>query len=55
VDFPDPINPTSTIDRSRIDVGMALELLGAGLFGFRDMVRAAIPLGTRGTTVFADK
>ena len=51
VDFPDPIRPTSTIDRSRIDAGMASGDGRAGLFGFRDMVRAAIPPEPQGTMV----
>src|SRR3546814_6526404 len=50
VDLPDPISPTSTIDRSRIDAAMAED----GLFGFRDMVRAAIPPVRRGTMVLRD-
>src|SRR3546814_19514603 len=48
VDLPTPISPTSTIGRARIAAGMA----DAGLFGFRAMVRAAIPPAARGTMAF---
>src|SRR3546814_20961603 len=48
VDLPTPISPTSTIGCARIAAGMA----DAGLFGFRAMVRAAIPPEARGTMVF---
>ena len=51
VDLPDPIRPTSTIDRSRIAAGIGPGAAEAGLFGFRDMLRAAIPTEARGTII----
>src|SRR3546814_16652011 len=51
VDLPAPISPTRTTGRVRIAAGMA----DARLFGFRRMVRAAIPPEARGALVFGAK
>jgi YD repeat-containing protein len=45
--LPAPIKPTSTIDRALL----AVSVRRARLFGFRDMVRAAIPPAKAGTRV----